>query len=126
MFSLNIVDYLKCSHSLNGEIFGPAQIMHISTFDIDVTFIIPDVDENGIIVDFTAAQVALNETLTPMRFKNLDDVEELAGINTTTENLCKHVHDQISMKMEGLFHGSLRITFHEGRGASASYEAPMS
>ena len=125
MFSLNIVDYLKCSHSLKGEIFGPAQIMHISTFDIDVTYITPNVDENGIIVDFTAAQVALNDTLAPMRFKDLDEVEELAGINTTTENLCKYVHDQISSKMKGLFSGSLRITFHEGRGASACYEAPM-
>lgn len=126
MFSLTIIDYLKCTHSLNGEIFGPAQIMHVSTFDIEITYLAPNVDENGIIVDFTAAQVALNDTLAPMRFQNLDEVTEVAGINTTTENLCKYVHDQICIKMKGLFDGALRVSFHEGRTASACYEAPMS
>lgn len=125
MFSLTTVDYLKCAHTLKGEIFGPAQLMHVSTFDIEITYLTPNVDENGIIVDFAAAQVALNETLGPLRFKNLDDVVELDGINTTTENLCKYLHDQISLRMKELFDGTLRVTFHEGRVASACYESPL-
>ena len=126
MYSLRIVDYLKCAHSLNGEIFGPAQLMHVSTFDIEIEFITPTVDANGIIVDFAAAQQALNDTLAPLRFQNLDDVAEVAGINTTTENLSRYLHDQISAKMRGLFQETLRVTLHEGRVASASYEARMS
>ena len=125
MYSLRIVDYLKCAHSLNGEIFGPAQLMHVSTFDIEISFITPDVDANGIIVDFAAAQQALNETLAPLRFQNLDDVAEVAEINTTTENLCKYIHDQISARMQGLFSETLKVTLHEGRVASATYEAKM-
>ena len=123
MYSLTIVDYLKCAHSLKGEIFGPAQLTHVSTFDIEITFLTEDVDENGIIVDFAAAQVALNDALGPMRFKNLDEVEEVSGLNTTTENLCKYLHDQICTKMAGKFDGTLRVTLHEGRVASATYEA---
>ena len=126
MYSMTIVDYLKCAHSLKGDIFGPAQLVHVSTYDIEVTFLTPEVDENGIIVDFAGAQVSLNETLAPMRFKNLDEVPELNGLNTTTENLCRYFHDQISLRMKGKFSGTLRINLHEGRVANACYEAPMS
>ena len=126
MYTLTIVDYLKCAHSLKGEIFGPAQQMHVSTFDIEVTFITENVDENGIIVDFALAQQSLFNALAPLRFKNLDDVPEVAGINTTTENLCKYFHDQIAKGMGGKFDGKVNVTLREGRVASASYEAPLS
>ena len=122
MYTLTIADYLKCAHSLRGEIFGPAQQMHVSTFDIEVAFLTPDVDGNGIIVDFAAAQQALANALAPLRFQNLDHVPELAGINTTTENLCKYLHDRMRQSLGGKFHGTLRVTLHEGRVASASYE----
>ncbi len=65
MYTLRIVDYLKCARSLKSEIFGPAQLMHVSTFDIGIGFITPNVDENGIIADFAAAQKSLNDTLAP-------------------------------------------------------------
>ncbi len=126
MYSLTIIDYLKCTHSLTGEIFGPAQMMHVSNYDVEITFLTPSVDENGIVVDFGLAQVSLNDALAPMRFKNLDDVAELDDINTTTENLCRYFHDQICARMVGKFDGVLRVTMHEGRVASACYEAAMS
>ncbi len=123
MYTLTIADYLKCAHSLRGEIFGPAQQMHVSTFDVEVTFTTPDVDKDGIIVDFAAAQQGLAGALAPLRFQNLDTVKEVAGINTTTENLCKYLHDCLRKSLGSKFRGTLRITLHEGRVASASYEA---
>jgi 6-pyruvoyl-tetrahydropterin synthase len=125
MYSLTIADYLKCAHSLKGEIFGPAQQMHVSTFDVEVTFTTPNVDRNGIIVDFAAAQQALAGALAPLRFQNLDQVKEVAGLNTTTENLCRYLHDCIGKSLGGKFRGTLRVTLHEGRVASASYEAKV-
>ena len=78
MYTLTIADYLKCAHSLRGEIFGPAQQMHVSTFDVEIAFTTPDVDRNGIIVDFAAAQQALASALAPLRFQNLDKVAVVA------------------------------------------------
>jgi 6-pyruvoyl-tetrahydropterin synthase len=125
MYTLTIADYLKCAHSLRGKIFGPAQQLHVSTFDVEVTFTVPEVDKNGIIVDFAAAQQALAGGLAPLRFQNLDDVREVKGINTTTENLCKYLHDCMGKTLGGKFRGNLRVTLHEGRVASASYEASL-
>lgn len=125
MYTLTIADYLKCAHSLKGKIFGPAQQMHVSTFDVEVTYTTPKVDKHGIIVDFAAAQQALAGGLAPLRFKNLDEVAEVKGINTTTENLCKYLHDHMRKELRGKFKGTLKVTLHEGRVASASYEAKV-
>ncbi len=125
MYSLTFRDYWKCAHSLNGDIFGPAQIMHVITFEVEVTYLTETLDEYNLIVDFGAAQQSLQEVLRPMEFKTLDDLPQFQGINTTTEYLCKYLHDQISARVVDHFDGALRIVLRESPVASASYEAPV-
>ncbi len=125
MYSLTFRDYWKCAHSLNGEIFGPAQIMHVITFEVDVTYLTDTLDEYNLIVDFGGAQSSLQEVLRPMEFKNLDELPEFEGINTTTEFLCKYLHDKISERVADIFSGTLRITLRESPVAWADYEAPV-
>lgn len=125
MYSLTFRDYWKCAHSLDGEIFGPAQIMHVITFEVDVTYITGDLDEHNLIVDFGGAQSSLQEILRPMEFKNLDELPQFQGINTTTEYLCKYLHDQISERVKSLFTGTLRVTLRESPVAWATYEGAV-
>jgi hypothetical protein len=47
MYSLTIRDYLKCAHSLQGDIFGPAQAPHIMTYEVEVTFSTEEMDEHA-------------------------------------------------------------------------------
>ncbi|MEZ5967009.1 MAG: 6-carboxytetrahydropterin synthase [Planctomycetota bacterium] len=124
MYALTIVDYLKCSHSLRGN-FGPARELHISTFDVELTFSSPSLNDDGVVLDFDLAQKGLWRALEPLRFQNLDVVPEVEGLNTTTENLCKYLHDCMRRSLAGSFTGRLCVRLHEGRTASASYEAEM-
>jgi 6-pyruvoyl-tetrahydropterin synthase len=124
MYSLTFRDYWKCAHSLNGEIFGPAQIMHVITFEVDITYLTDVLDEYNLIVDFGAAQSTLQDVLRPMEFKNLDELPEFQGINTTTEYLCKYLHEKICAAMVSHFEGTLRVTLRESAVAWATYEAP--
>ncbi len=125
MYRLTIRDYLKCAHSLKGEIFGPAQLMHVITYEVEVAFETPALDEYGIIVDFASAQSALQEVLSGLNFKNLDLVPGLRGKNTTTEFLCRHLHEAVAARMSGLFAGTLRVTLRESPVAWTDYEAPV-
>jgi 6-pyruvoyltetrahydropterin/6-carboxytetrahydropterin synthase len=122
MFTLTIRDYLKCAHSLKGEIFGPAQLMHVITYEIVAAFMTEELDEYGLIVDFASTQSALQDILSRMNFKNLDEVPELRGKNTTTEWLCQYIHGQIAEKVAGQFKGNLRVTLRESPVAETSYE----
>jgi 6-pyruvoyltetrahydropterin/6-carboxytetrahydropterin synthase len=125
MFSLTFRDYWKCAHSLKGDIFGPAQLVHVITFEVDVIYSTEALDEYNLIVDFGAAQKSLQDILAPMEFKNLDDLPEFAGVNTTTEFLCRYLHQKISERIAGQFSGLLRVTLRESPVAWATYEAAV-
>jgi 6-pyruvoyl-tetrahydropterin synthase len=126
MYSLTIRDYLKCAHSLKGDIFGPAQLMHVITYEVEVVYSTPRLDEYGIIVDFALAQEALQNLLGTMNFKNLDEHPELNGVNTTTEFLCKYLHDKVAEAMRGKFDGGLEVILRESPVAWTSYRAALS
>lgn len=125
MYTLTIRDYLKCAHSLKGEIFGPAQLMHVITYEVELAFKTEALDEYGLIVDFATAQSKLQDLLAMMCFKNLDEVPELEGKNTTTEFLCKYIHEEMCKAIKGLYTGRLSVTLRESPVAQTSFEAEV-
>lgn len=123
MYTLTFRDYLKCAHSLKGEIFGPAQAMHVITFEVITVYLTEELDEHALIIDFALAQRALQDVIGRMQFKNLDELPEFAGENTTTEWLCRHIHDRMSETIREQFRGTLRVILRESPIAEAAYEA---
>lgn len=122
MFRLTFRDYLKCAHSLKGEIFGPAQLVHVITYEVETVFITDELDEYGLIVDFASTQSAIKELLGEMNFRNLDELPQLRGKNTTTEWLCQYLHEGISSRIAHVFQGTLRVTLRESPVAEVCYE----
>jgi 6-pyruvoyl-tetrahydropterin synthase len=121
------------AHSFRGAVFGPAQALHGATFVIDAAFIAEALDDNGIVVDIGLAHEALKEIVKALNYRNLDDVPEFKGINTTTEFLTKHVFDRLADAARrgklGRNAGELkaiRVTISESHVARAWYEAPLS
>ncbi len=120
------------AHSFKGDLFGPAQALHGATFVIDAAFIAKTLDKNGVVIDIGRANEVLKEVLTPLNYKNLDDMKEFEGVNTTTEFLTKHVHDHLAqaardgrLGRSGDELDSIRITISESHVARAWYEAPI-
>ena len=84
-FRVTVRDHMMVAHSLRGEVFGPAQQLHGATFVVDATFVADDLDESGIVVDIGRAAEQLKAVLADLTYRNLDDVEGLAGVTTTTQ-----------------------------------------
>ena len=132
MYSVTVRDHLMIAHSFKGEVFGPAQRLHGATFIVDVEFRRTTLDENDIVVDIGRASEELREILVDLNFRNLDEQEEFAGRNTTTEFLARVVFDRVAARVAagGLGESaralhSLRVTLHESHIAWAAYEAPL-
>jgi 6-pyruvoyl-tetrahydropterin synthase len=132
MFAVEVRDHVMIAHSFKGELFGPAQALHGATFVIDAAFLSEELDENGVVIDIGRAHEALKEVLTPLNYKNLDDVPEFAGINTTTEFLTKHIHDHLAeaarqdrLGRKGGELSAIRVTISESHVARAWYEAKI-
>ena len=132
MFTVEVRDHVMIAHSFRGAVFGPAQALHGATFIIDVAFIAETLDENGIVVDIGRAHDVLKSVLQPLNYRNLDDVPEFKGKNTTTEFLARYVYDKIASAARAGELGrepreldSIRVTIAESHLARASYEAAL-
>ncbi|UES52145.1 6-pyruvoyl trahydropterin synthase family protein [Roseibium aggregatum] len=130
MFAVEVRDHVMIAHSFKGELFGPAQALHGATFVIDAAFLADSLDANGVVIDIGRAHEALKEVLQPLNYKNLDEVPEFAGINTTTEFLTKHIHDHLAKAARADMLGrpgselkAIRVTISESHVARAWYEA---
>ena len=132
MFAVEVRDHVMIAHSFKGELFGPAQALHGATFVIDAAFLSEELDVNGVVIDIGRAHEALKEVLVPLNYKNLDEVPEFAGINTTTEFLTKHIHDHLAeaarqdrLGRKGGELSAIRVTISESHVARAWYEAKI-
>jgi 6-pyruvoyl-tetrahydropterin synthase len=133
LFAVEVRDHIMVAHSFRGEVFGPAQALHGATFVIDAAFIADTLDTNGIVVDIGLAHEVLKEIVKSLNYRNLDDVPEFKGKNTTTEFLTKHVFDRLAEAAKGGRLGrsatelkAIRVTLSESHVARAWYEAPLS
>src|SRR5262245_52553411 len=120
------------AHSFRGAVFGPAQALHGATFAVSATFLAEQLDDNGIVVDIGRAFEVLKAVLAPLNYRNLDDLPDFRGVNTTTEFLTRHVFDRLAeavragkLGRDGREITALRITIVESPSARASYEAPL-
>jgi 6-pyruvoyl-tetrahydropterin synthase len=132
VYAVEVSDHIMIAHSFKGEVFGPAQKLHGATFVVAVAFIAEKLDANGIVVDIGCANDVLRETLEAVNYRNLDDIPEFKGQNTTTEFLTKYVFDRFAAAVragklgrEPREIGALRVTVSESPTARAWYEAPL-
>jgi 6-pyruvoyl-tetrahydropterin synthase len=129
MFEVTVSDHMMVAHSLKGEVFGPAQALHGATYVVEATFARDDLDADGIVVDIGRAGDALATVVAGLTYRNLDEVESLAGVNTTTEVLCREIADRLaghvrdgSLGVNPSELARIRVTLRETPTAWASYE----
>jgi 6-pyruvoyl-tetrahydropterin synthase len=132
MYALEVRDHIMIAHSFKGEFFGPAQRMHGATFVIDVAFFRETLNEYEVVVDIGRAHDALKAAIAPINYRNLDEVPEFSGRQTTTEFLSRYVFDRMTeaARSGALGPGSdgivkIRVTLHESHVARAWFEGPV-
>lgn len=132
MYSVSVRDHFMIAHSFRGAVFGPAQQLHGATYVVDVEFRRAELDADGIVVDIGRACEVLKATLGALNFRNLDEVPEFAGKNTTTEFLAKAIFDRtVAAARAGLLgpgaNGieTIKVTLAESHVASGSYEGRL-
>ena len=132
MFNLSVRDHFMIAHSFRGEVFGRAQNLHGATYVVDVRFARPELDSHGLVVDIGLAQNALKLVLDSLNYRNLDELDEFKGVNTTTERLAKIIFIRMADKIKDGSLGleangltSMVVKLNESHVAWASYECKL-
>jgi 6-pyruvoyl-tetrahydropterin synthase len=132
VFSVTVRDHIMVAHSLEGDVFGPAQRLHGATYVVDATFRRRSLDAAGIVVDIGRATEQLRAVLADLNYRNLDDEPAFAGMNTSTEALAGVIADRLAERVkEGALGDAARelealsVTLRESHVAWASYERAL-
>ena len=133
MYSITVSHHFMCAHSLRGVVFGPAQRLHGATFVVEAELRRDALDADGIVCDIGGALELLQAVLGDLNYRNLDEVAELRGRNTTTEFLAGEIHRRLARQVrEGALGphaaaaiSSLRVVLRETPVAWAAYDAPV-
>ena len=125
MFAVGVSDHIMVAHSLRGDVFGPAQRLHGATYEVRVEVSAPALDADGIVMDIGRLGDALRQVLAPLAYRNLDELDEFRGRNSTTEVLCEHVHRGLCGVLGARAGAELAVTLVETPNAWARYEAPL-
>jgi 6-pyruvoyltetrahydropterin/6-carboxytetrahydropterin synthase len=133
MYSLAVSDHVMIAHSFVGEIFGPAQQLHGATFAVEMEVRRAQLDADGLVCDIGRALVTLKEILAALNYRNLDELPEFRGRNTTTEFLAGEIFRRVKARIsEGALGpgtagalAALRIVVRESPVAWAAFEGPL-
>jgi 6-pyruvoyl-tetrahydropterin synthase len=132
LFAVEVRDHIMIAHSFRGAVFGPAQALHGATFVIDAAFSAETLDDNGIVIDIGRAHEALKAVVAALNYRNLDDVPEFKGSNTTTEFLTRYIFERLAqdaradkLGRNGRELKAIRVTLSESHVARAWYESNL-
>jgi 6-pyruvoyl-tetrahydropterin synthase len=132
VFTVTVRDHMMIAHSFRGEGFGPAQRLHGATYVVDASFSGPRLDADGVLVDIGRAAELLKEVLSRLTYRNLDDEDDFAGVNTSTEMLARVVADRLAERVRAGEMGEpakelekINVTLHESHVASAGFERAL-
>ena len=128
MYSIKVRENILIAHSLQGEVFGPAQNMHGATYLVDAEFFTDVLNKYNIIMDLGVVTTILKDTLKVYNYKNLDEVDEFKDIITSTEFLAKNICEKIINKLQNNYPDDykilkkIKISLQESNVAWATYE----
>lgn len=132
MYAVEVRDRIMIAHSFRGEMFGPAQALHGATFVIDAAFLAEALDPNGVVIDIGRAHEVLRAIVKDLNYRNLDDIPEFGGFNTTTEFLTRYIFDRLAaaardggLGRDGRELAAIRVTISESDVARAWYEGQL-
>ena len=133
MYGVTVSHHFMIAHSLLGDVFGPAQQLHGATYVVEAELRREALDADGIVCDIGRALDLLKAVLGDLDYRNLDELAEFRGRNTTTEFLAGEIHRRLARRVregaltptDGAAIHSLRVVLRENPVAWAAYDAPL-
>ena len=95
MYEIYVAAQFEAAHRLVGD-FGPATRPHGHTYRIEVILRRPDMRDDGTLYDISHLRPAVEELAASLHYRDLNDVPDLAGVNTTAEALARYCWDRLA------------------------------
>ena len=122
MYEVSVEAAFRASHRVQDQ-HGDLEPAHEHDWHVRATFVGPELDEAGILVDFVAAQRKLRETVALLHGTDLNECPVMKDLGPSAERVAKVIYDLMAQEMP-LCRLLDRVRVEEAPGCTASYVAP--
>jgi len=122
MFQISVEETFSSGHALRGY-RGKCENVHGHNYRVQVTLQGPQLDNIGLLVDFTELKRALRGIISGLDHQFLNDLEAFKTVNPSAENLAKYFYDEMQRQLTSLpaWAGISEVTVWETDTSSAQF-----
>ncbi len=120
MYEITITKSFAAAHLLK-DIGGKCEELHGHNFVVDVSLAAPQLNKEGLLIDFRILKEWTDEILTGLDHTYLNDHPYFRNVNPSAENLARFIYDRMTEKAHPNQVEVSRVTVWESENARASY-----
>jgi 6-pyruvoyltetrahydropterin/6-carboxytetrahydropterin synthase len=98
MYEIYIAAQFEAAHRLVGD-FGPATRVHGHTYRLEVIVRGERLSEGGTLYDIGLLRPAVEDLAASLHYRDLNDVPDLAGVNTTAEAVADYCWERLALTL---------------------------
>jgi len=119
---VSVEETFSSGHALRGY-KGKCENPHGHNYRVQVTLEGPQLDNIGLLVDFTQLKQVIRGIIARLDHQFLNDLEPFTTVNPSAENMAKYFYDEVSGQLKNLPPGArvTDIVIWETDTASAKY-----
>ena len=112
MYEIYVAAQFEAAHRLVSD-FGPATRTHGHTYRIEVLVRGEHLKDDGTLYDIGQLRAAVEELAASLHYRDLNEVPDLAGMNTTAEAVARYCWDKLAPPLRGQGLDSLTVRIWE-------------
>ena len=120
MYEVTIIKSFSAAHLLS-EIGGKCEELHGHNFKVEVTVGSPELNSEGILIDFRLLKKWLKDILDQMDHQHLNDLPFFKSKNPSSENIACFLYREMQSKVADSGIKMLRVKVWESETAAVTY-----
>jgi 6-pyruvoyltetrahydropterin/6-carboxytetrahydropterin synthase len=122
MFQVSVEETFSSGHALRGY-KGKCENVHGHNYRVQVKLAGPELNDIGLLVDFTEMKRVLRGIIADLDHQFLNDLDAFKIVNPSSENLAKYFYDETQRQLKDLPAGAriTEVTVWETDTASAQF-----
>lgn len=120
MYEVSVTLEFSAAHRLAGY-EGNCERLHGHNWTVEAGLQGTELDHRGLLCDFREVKRVLRGVLETLDHRELNDVDALAGINPSSENLARFIYDQMNARLRNERFSMAWVTVWETALTRATY-----